>query len=1020
MRRNKMMRTNTTRTGTRSDRNGSQTRGDRSLLLSLAVTAAVGVMGQQAGAALITHANSNTNLNTTTSWTGAVIPIAWDVAQWNNTSSAANNTSSLGGNLGFAGLKVTDTQGSVTLNGNVLTVGTYGIDLSSVNNSNNNLTINSALTITGGASVGNTGAQIWNVASGRTLTLGGAFTRTAGNFLNIQGAGTVATSTISNNSAGIIGTWATHGTGSSTKYATVDTGNIVGLTGTAAADGSALTDTTGLVNYELAAGGGAVPATVSANTIRYSGGAGTLAPGATSFTVNSILNAGSGKLTVGTNKLTIGANRELAVYTANNDVEISGNIANNVAGASSLVKGGAHTLTLSNAGKTYTGGTTVLEGTLTTTADSILASTGAVQLGGGLPGVNATLNMGGNQTIASLNSAINNATGTVNIASGKTLTVNGAVTLGHGGTGNNGTVAAPTNASTFNFTGGGNLVVTASSNFQVGGSGTTSNTNASTVDLSGLTSFTATLPSNVFRVGDSSNTSAAGGASGSTLTLAPTSTITANLLGIGDAEGGLGATAGDEAGTTSTLYLGSTLNTLNVNTISVGNTLSLATKSGVIDFVTGAPSTAKVIVRSSTNATGVTDLNIAVPLGSTNGKLISGKILLAGHYADLSLDDIIMAKRTATGIGGATALLNFDTGSLNATSVVMAERSGTTTGTSHTATINIGGGTASLGAVTMAVNTSSGANVSTALANLNISGGTVTASSINMADAASGGAAKTSSSTISLTGGGSLTMAGDITRTGGGGTENTTLTLNGGTLDMGHFSIGDATKTIGSGAGALNFQAGTLKNVAEINGGAAISKTTSGTLTILGTNSYTGATNVNAGTLLVNGVLGNTAVSVAADATLGGTGGTIAGTVNATGTSGHLANISPGASVGTLTVNNTVTFGDYSNLAIELSGDSIDLLNTTGLNLSSGNDYLTVDVSGIQTANRYVFATYAGSLGGNIFDNVTINGWSGASIDYSTVVGEIAVVAVPEPTAIGLAFGMTSLGLLARRRQAKI
>ena len=66
---------------------------------------------------------------------------------------------------------------------------------------------------------------------------------------------------------------------------------------------------------------------------------------------------------------------------------------------------------------------------------------------------------------------------------------------------------------------------------------------------------------------------------------------------------------------------------------------------------------------------------------------------------------------------------------------------------------------------------------------------------------------------------------------------------------MGGFSIGTSAAPIGT----LNFQSGTLRNVADINGGAAMIKTTTGTLTLAGVNSYTGATTVVGGVLRLTG-----------------------------------------------------------------------------------------------------------------------------------------------------------------------
>lgn len=95
-----------------------------------------------------------------------------------------------------------------------------------------------------------------------------------------------------------------------------------------------------------------------------------------------------------------------------------------------------------------------------------------------------------------------------------------------------------------------------------------------------------------------------------------------------------------------------------------------------------------------------------------------------------------------------------------------------------------------------------------------------------------------------------------------------TLQVHGVSVDLGTLtgagtvssSTGAATIKVGSG----NFS-GTIVNG---SGTIALTKNTSGTLTLTGANTYTGATNINAGTLLVTpGALSGTAVSVASGAT---------------------------------------------------------------------------------------------------------------------------------------------------------
>ena len=121
---------------------------------------------------------------------------------------------------------------------------------------------------------------------------------------------------------------------------------------------------------------------------------------------------------------------------------------------------------------------------------------------------------------------------------------------------------------------------------------------------------------------------------------------------------------------------------------------------------------------------------------------------------------------------------------------------------------------------------------------------------------------------------------------------------------------------------------GTLRN----NGGAlALTKRGAGTQTLTGANNYTGPTNVNAGSLLINGSnIGAGLYTVSQNALLGGT-GSIAGDITADGV------LSPGASIESLDVTGNVTANATGVLHIELNDadpTTVDRLNVTG-NLSA-------------------------------------------------------------------------------------
>jgi autotransporter-associated beta strand protein len=112
--------------------------------------------------------------------------------------------------------------------------------------------------------------------------------------------------------------------------------------------------------------------------------------------------------------------------------------------------------------------------------------------------------------------------------------------------------------------------------------------------------------------------------------------------------------------------------------------------------------------------------------------------------------------------------------------------------------------------------------------------------------------------------------------------------------------------------------------ISETGGARNLTKTGGGTLTLTRNNTYTGTTQVNGGTLLVNGNQPQSAVSVNG-ATLGGTGTVGPVTMVAGGV------VAPGTSVGTLRVQGNVTFAVTSTFRIEVGGQGAsDQLDVNG------------------------------------------------------------------------------------------
>jgi autotransporter-associated beta strand protein len=177
-------------------------------------------------------------------------------------------------------------------------------------------------------------------------------------------------------------------------------------------------------------------------------------------------------------------------------------------------------------------------------------------------------------------------------------------------------------------------------------------------------------------------------------------------------------------------------------------------------------------------------------------------------------------------------------------------------------------------------------------------------------------------------------------------------------------SSGGNLELTGIGHGDLNY---------GLPGSGGLIKSGTGTWTLSGTNTYTGATVINAGTLVVSSRIGNSAVSVNNSATLAGN-GSIGGavTVSAGG------KISPGVSgIGRLTISNNLTLQSGGTVSIDLNktsatndnvlitgtanyGGTLSVTNTSGT-LAAGDRFK------LFTATSYAgdFANVTGSPGAN-------------------------------------------------------
>jgi autotransporter-associated beta strand protein len=216
--------------------------------------------------------------------------------------------------------------------------------------------------------------------------------------------------------------------------------------------------------------------------------------------------------------------------------------------------------------------------------------------------------------------------------------------------------------------------------------------------------------------------------------------------------------------------------------------------------------------------------------------------------------------------------------------------------------------------------------------------------------------------------GGSVTLS---PRTNSGGNTYAIASLSGSsaTAVLGGGSAGPPTYNIGG----LNLS---TTFAGAIAGNAIVNKVGTGTLTLTGTSTYTGATGLNAGSLVVNGSLGATAVAVASGTTLSGS-GTIGGTVSVAG-SGRLAAGNPGVP-GTLTVN-ALTLSSGAILPFDLSS-----------NPASGNDKIVLNGGVLTLANTQAlqFNLVNGLLGAGTYP--LISGGSNTTASNSVLTSNLPV-----------------------------
>ncbi|MEA2916618.1 MAG: hypothetical protein QOJ15_8699 [Bradyrhizobium sp.] len=168
-----------------------------------------------------------------------------------------------------------------------------------------------------------------------------------------------------------------------------------------------------------------------------------------------------------------------------------------------------------------------------------------------------------------------------------------------------------------------------------------------------------------------------------------------------------------------------------------------------------------------------------------------------------------------------------------------------------------------------------------------------------------------------------------------------------------------------------------------------------GVLTLSGINTYTGATNVNAGTLSVNGSIASSSLTaVNAGGTLGGN-GTVGNTTINGGT------LAPGNSIGTLAVQGNLVFTAAASYMVEVSPANADRTNVTGTATLGGATVKASFASGTYVSKQYTILNAGGGVSGtfNTLANTDLpaNFTSSLSYDSNNAYLNLALNFIPPP-----------------------